>query len=87
MLVMPRPNKGVRSKKKIYYASSYYQKKKETYGMKVFCECGCIVRRMGLIQHRKSGIHRLRLELIEGIDETTESESESESESENSENE
>mgnify|MGYP003645135764 CR=1 FL=1 len=84
MLVMPRPNKGVSSKKKIDYASSYYQKK-ETYGMKVFCECGCIVRRMGLIQHRKSGIHRLRLELIEGIDETTESESETESE--NSENE
>ena len=50
---------------------------KEEYGEKVFCECGCLVRRMGLIQHRRAGIHTYRIRMIEEKkteDENTENE-------------
>jgi len=62
---MVRPTKGISTDKKKAYAAEYYVKKKEEYGQKVFCECGCLVRRMGLIQHRRSGIHNYRVRMIE----------------------
>ena len=74
---MARPTQGISTDKKKAYASIYYEKKKEEYGEKVFCECGCLVRRMGLIQHRRAGIHTYRIRMIEekkAEDENTENE-------------
>ena len=74
---MARPTQGISTDKKKAYASIYYEKKKQEYGEKVFCECGCLVRRMGLIQHRRAGIHTYRIRMIEEKkteDENTENE-------------